>query len=237
MKKKLSLTALIMLLLTVFSYAQDDRKGYVSWTPGLSIPVGDFGNKDLDNDNAGLAKLGFSSALTFAHTIGDHPWGYAFSISIASYALDVEGLEKELEFVTGGNWSVKSDKWNPVGFYAGAFRATPLGDKLFFDAKLLVGAVMVDFPTLNASTTGGSVKVVGKEFALGLGYIIGGAFRYNVSEKFALMFHVDYNGTSSMKWDTQTLSQPAGSIGSTSDEAENKISAVNIGIGIAYRVR
>jgi hypothetical protein len=153
----------IVLLIVMALPLQGQRKDYFYLTiePGLSIPAGQYAQKDFDMPAPrqkvnGLARPGYQFALSA---------GYRFNKSVgvvlmAAYSSNKrdENLFEEYALFTlapGSTASASSDRWHIYRLMTGlSMRGTISADKkLFIEGKMMVGLCKTKEPGYEISTT------------------------------------------------------------------------------------
>ena len=233
---------LSILLVTVQCFAQtestntsenlDDRKGYLAIMLGPSFPVGDYADDDLNNDQAGLAKTGFSLFLL--------DFGYKFhrNIGIAaswfggSNPVDAQVLADGLAYNIGGAWTVESGAFSYGGLFVGPMFSIPL-KKVDLDLRVVGGFATGFFPEIKVrSNTGVNFN---QESANGscFAYSIGAGTRVHFSKKLSFIARVDYIA---MTPETEVTIDYVGGAEETFD-VEQPMNTVNLNLGLAFRLK
>ncbi len=220
-------------LLALNTYAQkemDDNLFSVSFGP--SIPIGNYGNTNLANDNAGFAKTGEAIHVSFEHKLNKH-FGIAAmlyrqknSVNTAAMSTQFEGVgfNNTPPYFSNGstppptptyvyvpNWQFDKDSYYLGGFYAGGVFESPIGKakRLSFVAKAMLGVVNATSPELNGKGNSDTVLVYvnqTKATAWGCSYLLSAGLKYRLHNKWNLMFNTEYVGTNSIKFKNVTTS-------------------------------
>jgi hypothetical protein len=199
MKANTSVAYLVMLLMcSSLSQAQDD-KGYIGFSLGPSIPLGDLSSKDYDSEEAGWAKTGAVFDLSFAYRVGTGNFGVTAMLRGQVNPVDEVAYDRELsgEF-PGVSWKVESDAWKSFGIMIGVFGSFPVSEQVYFDPRVLVGIANTTAPasTVTAAGPGGTAWVkTDSQSSLSLAYLIGAGFKFNVARNIYLLTNIDYRGT------------------------------------------
>jgi len=176
--KKVLFTALVMIISIVANAQMEDRRGYIGVTLGPAIPLGDFGDTNLDNEDAGLAKTGINFNLVH--------FGYKFSKNFG-VAASWFGAAHEVDFSAN---EVDAATWSYGGLFAGVLVSIPASEKLFFEFKPMLGYVAATSPEIRDKVSGNSY--IEEEQGSSIGFDLVGSVRYNFAEKWCAMFNVDY---------------------------------------------
>jgi hypothetical protein len=210
--KKVLFTVLVMIISIVANAQMEDRRGYIGVTLGPAIPLGDFGDTNLDNEDAGLAKTGINFNLVHFGYKFSQNFGIAASWFGAAHEVDISGID-EVEFSAN---EIDAGTWSYGGLFAGVLVSIPAGEKLFFEFKPMVGFVTATSPEIKVS---GSTYMEDQQGS-SIGFDLLGSVRYNFAEKWCAMFNVDY-----------LTAKPE------FDYFEQSISALSFNIGIAFRLK
>lgn len=166
MRKFIIILSLVVLSATVFAQSSD-RKGFIGIALGPAIPIGDFADNSLSNDNAGFAKNGFNfSPVNFGYKFGQY-LGISASWFGASYSVDVSEVDA---------------LWSYGGLMAGPMLSFPINEKLDFDLKGMIGFVSATSDLDEYEENDGT----------GVAFDMGASFRYNFTEKWCLLINGDY---------------------------------------------
>ncbi len=227
------------------SYAQyESRKGYAGFSIGASLPMGDFSNNPSEGASAGFAKNGVALNLNFAYRIASN-FGLTAMVLIQSNSLDETGYLNALNASTnlaGTNvryTSVDADSWGMSGFQVGGFASIPLGTggKVILEPRAVVGILTAISPRIKVSYKEGfsnrwEERQIGA--GIGFGYGLGGSFRFNVSDRIALLLNADYLKTNP-KFIDVLINTSYGQDFVTS--FQQKIEVVNVTLGFAFRIK
>lgn len=174
MRKFIVILSLVILSANLFAQSSN-RKGFIGITLGPSIPIGDFADNSLSNDNAGFAKTGFNiNVINFGYKFGQN-FGITGSWFGAEHSVDAGGVDDMLSY---------------GGLMGGPMLSFPVNEKLDFDLKGMIGFFS---STLNQNKPG-------ETSGIGVGFDFGTSFRYNFTEKWCLLINGDYFA-SNLKFD------------------------------------
>ena len=136
--KRITLFVLFITVITTSLHAQTElfqKSGFLGITLGTAIPIGDFGDDDLNNEDAGLAENGFNiTLLTF---------GYEF----------MENFGMAASWFGGGHL-IETDFGDGIWAYGalvvGPMVTVELSEKADLDFKLMIGSTagILDFDNL-----------------------------------------------------------------------------------------
>ena len=85
----------LMLVLSSFSQKNNDRM-QLSVTTGLSLPIGNFGNDDMTDEKAGVAKLGQAGSISYTQLIGKKI-GFAVTLQGQRNPFNSKSAEKNFQ--------------------------------------------------------------------------------------------------------------------------------------------
>jgi hypothetical protein len=207
-------------------FAQQQRNSII-FSPGFSIPVGSYGNKELRSSSSGFARLGPVAGLSYARQLSK-TWGLVLTAYGQRNVQDPEALAKQFakarfvnntlvawsqftnpfpnpnaSYSTYQNWKFEKNAWWIGGLLAGFTARYPasFNRKMFFVLKAQAGAVYVESPeTKGVSTTDTAVVSFSQSsgIARGFAYALGAGIQYPVGKKFFLTANTDYLGTGSL---------------------------------------
>lgn len=249
--KKFSVMKCLVLLFLLFScqvqylFAQyESRKAYAGFSIGPSLASGDFASNLITKETSGFARDGVMLNLNFAYRIASN-FGVTAMILVQVNPFDdqalLDGLVKNYNHP--GNpqvyTAVDADAWGLSGINAGGFASIPLGSngKMILEPRAMVSLLTAISPRIKISARSGNASgYVEQQTGAGaaFGFSIGGGFRFNLSDRTALLLNADYLKTKPKFIDVE-YRYSDGTV--DYDSFEQKIEAVNIGIGFAIRFK
>lgn len=174
--KKILFTLFCISTLVTSVQAQTEpfqKSGFLGITIGPAIPLGDFADDDLNNEDSGLAESGFNlTLLSFGYELVEN-----FGIAASWF---------------GGGHIIETDFgdgiWGYGALVVGPMVSFELSEQADIDFKLMVGptAGIFDFDTLDEQQEGS-----------GFGLDIGTSIRIKLSDKIGLILNMDYFNTNS----------------------------------------
>ncbi|MBL0134651.1 MAG: hypothetical protein IPP79_11900 [Chitinophagaceae bacterium] len=210
---------LLIVLLCLFSKAQSQQnsaRSSLSFLLGPSIPVGNYGSKNIQNSGAGFANTGGSAAINYSHLV-TKKIGFSVSLQGQINPLAISKLEQSFndlliaDFtlwagtspgqipptpVTGTkypNWKFEKKSWWTASLLIGAYGEFPISkdEKTSFIANLAFGPSYVSAPPINGSSVGTIASAYheqtgGKSWGFGSEINIG--LRKLVTDKLFLQF-------------------------------------------------
>jgi hypothetical protein len=145
-----SIVLLLCSIATFKVFAQEDRT-MLSFTTGLSYPIGDFGSKDVYVEENGLANRGTFSEFAFLHQFKNQPLGIISSFSFSDYGYDSEASEAKLDTRTTGDWTVKASNYKIINFSMGLCYNLQLSQNFRISLRGTTGIATTTHPTINES--------------------------------------------------------------------------------------
>ena len=142
MKKK-SAKVLVLSLLISFAFQATAQDLMIGLTGGTSAPFGNFTKTDFNDPKSGFAGTGLNMGITGTKMLSKN-FGISALISYHGYSFkglqvladnfkDAFAIDSSTVNVVGSNYS--------LNFLVGPYYSLPIGKKLSFDSRLLVGWV------------------------------------------------------------------------------------------------
>lgn len=235
--KKLFITILAFVAITTQGFA-NDGKGYIGISLGPSFPIGDFGSKNINKPNAGLAGTGAVFDISFAYKLGASNFGVTALIRGQANSMDEMVFQNELRKENpGAYWSADIDSWTNSGIMVGGFGSFPLSDKASFDIKAMIGLSIATVPEMNITGTfpgAGSFWVRQDNMsASSLAYLVGAGFKFGLGSKLYLLTNLDIFGSNPEFVNVTVI----GSDGSREYSTFNqKMTTFNLSVGLAFKL-
>jgi hypothetical protein len=234
MKSLIILSALI--LWSTFSYSQGERRSFLAFKAGYGAPVGKFGKSENSKD-AGYAKGGLASELSYSHLIKTSNTGYLISWRTNTFVFNAPKVAEDLTG-NGAGWSGSStSNYQLNAIYLGSFTEYKLGDGLFFSIKAMIGAAFTKFPTASfdgrTSNQTAHMHISGNTGA-SFSMVLGAGLRIPTkSGKYAFTFDADYmNADTKFKVTTETLI--SGQSFTDTSTTKQPINSINVMAGFAF---
>ncbi len=225
-----------LLLVTMQSYSQD-TKGYIGFSLGPSIPMGDLASKDINKNSAGFAETGAFVDLSFAYKLGGSNFGITALLRAQANSTNLQSMANALaNEYPGYTWTIESDGWALSGLMFGGFGSFPVSENVSFDTKAMIGFLNAGSPnlTITVSEPGGtgwisSSRATTRSFA----YLIGAGFKFSLGKKLYLLTNLDYIGSNPEFTDVETKTSDGNR---STDTWSQKMGTMNFGIGIALKI-
>lgn len=235
MSKKIIAAIVCGLLLNLASQAQT-YKGSIGIAAGYGIPMGQFGNLDINDDDAGYANRGSFLEISLTHQIGEDQFGFAALVRRQHHSTEVQALGDDLENqLPGTTWTVESTDWRLGAVMVGGYGSFALFGQLSLDVKSMIGLLLSDSPELILAGEGplGAIGSVQSSVSTSsLAYLFGVGLKVGVGPKFFLSGHVDYMGSAPHFSGVQVTNSDGTIIRGS---IRQDIGLLNVGVGLAYR--
>jgi hypothetical protein len=149
------------------------------------------------------------------------------------------------------NWKFEKDHWLTGSLLLGAQAQLPSKQKLSFSARAMLGPSYVSSPEVKGQSytdTATATMTQSGPHAWGIGYLIGGGVRYNVSEKIFITGGVELFGTNKITFEdiTATVTTTKGNLQNPTSysvstmtvhgNGKQTISTINASAGIGLRL-
>lgn len=233
MKKLLFLSAFC---LVGFKSTFAQNKGYISFNLGPSISIGEFASRDINNQFAGYAKSGMMIESAFAYKLGKY-FGIGAISRTQTHFIDAQAYADDLSGITSNTrFDVESSFYSSNSLMLGANSSVPVSKNLSFESRLLFGFVNTRSPDMYVHTTYNNNKGWVHQndvTSFSLSALIGVGFKYDVFKSLALFLNVDAQ-THKPEFRDVVLTGSDGSY--VKETYSQKMSTINIGFGIGYRL-
>lgn len=217
--KKNSLV-LMGLFLTLSMFAQEEnkneKKSFLSFNLGPSIPIGDFASATLENEEAGFSLTGITLDLNYLYSFHKNV-GLAVSGFYNMNGLDISKLRE----ATGVS-SLKMDHWQFIGLAAGPAFSYELSSKVMGDVRIMGGLATANSPDVRTNGT----TLVPEDWATSGLFQAGIGCRVNIGTNTFFTGAVDYRYLKprfEVNVDNEIMS------------AEQKMSLLNFSVGIGFK--
>ncbi len=231
--------SLIILITSLFisTLCFSQAKGYIAISVGSSVPNGDFGSKDINNQSAGLANTGAIFDITFAHRFGKN-LGITALLRGQANPVDAQPLIDELSNQNPTVfWTAESGDWGIGGLLVGIYGSFPLGKgKTTFDTRAMVGYLNATSPNITLTGTQGSSSAWAKlnsASASDFSYLLGAGFNFGIGKKVRILTNIDYLGSSPEFRNVKTTTSQGTFSESTFTQS---FGTVNFSVGIGLRI-
>ncbi len=234
---KAILTYLFLIVTCIQANAQDDKRGYLTFGFGPSIPFSDFSSTSSGNDDAGYAMAGANLNITFAYRLG-RSLGLTAMLTGTSNPVDADALASDFnKTYPGTNWTISADRWRIGGLMVGGFATFPASENLSFDVRLLGGVLNTTMPEIRATATSGIAGATAtreQKTASAPTFDLGFMFRYRAGDYLCLLAGADFIAANPTFNDVVTRT----SFGNTStSNIDQNYSTMNINVGIGILLK
>lgn len=233
MKKLLIITLLLSASLTTFSQS-NYTKSSVFIGLGPSIPIGDFGIKNANDEKAGLAAVGFQLDLGYQYKFSKYVGAIAM-LKGRIHGLAKEALNYSLPTGSGGSLSVDATTWKTGAVLAGLTQYIPLikNDLFTIEFREAAGLQITASPEVDAKFNIPGVESVNanqpSESATSFAYVLGLGFHYQLNSHLGLKIYGDFNNSNVKFEDISVL------IGSSTPVVRpntQKTGTIDVGVGL-----
>jgi hypothetical protein len=146
---------LLALGIAYSGFAQQDSNFDLDISVGPAIPLGDFGEKDADNDDAGFAKTGFELAV-FGNWTLQSPFGIAAGWVVDGNYPDLDAVLDEFSSIDPTlNWEAEAEAFLTNALLVGPSFSQTSGNT-YLGLTLSAGVAFVRFPELTVTASDGS---------------------------------------------------------------------------------
>lgn len=166
------------------------HKGFIGISAGPSFPVGNYAKSDWNNENSGFAQNGYNFngldlGIKFVPS-----FGLVFSFKGANIPMDVQTIANNYAQEYGGEFVVKSSRWNFGGIYVGPLISIPT-KIVEVDFRFQTGLMLAFTPEMEIKRGQEFVK---QEASVGpsLSIVLGGGLRVHLSKRLSLITGVEY---------------------------------------------
>jgi len=234
MKKTIIIFVFLSYSISLFS--QDMKKSKINFgiSFGLSIPISNFGSSDMENSEAGLAKLGYNANIRAKYVLSKNIGIIAIYTS-NSNSFNASILEDEfrLQYPSLGI-SINSGNYISRGILGGIFIKTLITNLISFETRALVGYSKSYSPEIELRLSDGInhfKATIVKDDEKSLSFSVGAGLNYNVKNNLVISLNVDYYYTKP-EFEITTISE---FIPSSTDKNEQKFNILNTNMGIEYK--
>lgn len=181
---RITLLCLALMVLGTDVSAQDaannkEKKNFLLVQGGLAIPLADFASSDLTNENAGMAKTGFSGSIQYNYRLQKYV-GFMLQGHYANFALS-DALSKNFQGAT-------IDHWQYAGLVVGPVIFLPVSDRVLFDVHAASGVMWANSPKVKYQ----GQTIVEEDWGTAVPVQTGLSVRFLTNTKLVLFAGADY---------------------------------------------
>ena len=216
--------------LNVFS---QEYKNRINLSFGPSFAIGLFGDKSIDNEDAGYAGTGADIYLFYEHKFSKN-YGIGIKWFGNSNKYDTDRYIENLNYITGDHWTAEEAFWGTGGLFAGATANVPTSDKLIVNFKLLVGYAVSTSPLLKVTDLDRTDTWLQMESVTegSIGFDFGAGIIYLFKPKWSVDINFDFIG-SKFEYGNIVINNSGGSHDHTS-YLKQSVEIINTTVGINY---
>jgi hypothetical protein len=215
--------------------------GYVSFSIGPSIPLGNFASNDIKNPNAGFANTGSKIEINGGFALMKSV-DLALKLFYSGNSYDVQSLTNSLKSqYPGTSWTTTGRNWDIFGGMIGLSYSYPFRNKFVGDFKFQTGFMQSSVPQMIITGSNGTKITDSKRSASSLVYQISAGGHYPVGRLVDLVGSLEYLSSSPTfsnvsRISNLPMSDPGyltSSAGSSSSQSVNLLS-LNFGIRVKF---
>gem|GEM_PF-574458 len=181
--------ALLLVSGVVASAAYAQPNSTLSISLGAASPYSHFGSTDVKNPLSGSAKLGATLDISYQYKI-TKLLGIAGLLRTQMNGTSTDAQATNLKTQTGINWNLESSSWLSGSALVGFTFGIPITENFSIETRAMSGYSRIAAPDVTASSDSFSFEF--KSATGAFSYLLGGGFRYNLSERLCVMANVDY---------------------------------------------
>ena len=247
MKRRLLFLIPAFLALGSFIYSQPVKnKDQLSFSIGSSFPVGQYANKNINSNKAGIASVGGAVNFSYTHMSKKKISIVASLIGqinpLRRYSMEESFSERKFVWpilvvwsgsgpppfppqssVTYSNWKFKNSTWKLGTLLLGGYKEFKTrSPNIAFTSKLQAGLVFVSSPEVDGSSITDTTNIHVTQTnasAFGFSYLVSGGLKIKLNAKINFLTSVEYFGTNNITFKNIVASLLA--IKSTSNPANN----------------
>lgn len=201
-------------------------KSFIAFHGGPSFPVADFSSTDMENNpDAGFAKTGFNLNITYGYQFQQN-MSLVGSLLFNQNKINKGGITYKDE-TSGQDIVLKMDHWQFYGVAAGPMLSLPIGNTVYADFKVMIGAVNANAPQISYQ----GVELTKETWNVAPIYQGGIGFRMDAGKNMFLMVGADYMYLKpTFKY--SFVGQPFEGV---PNETQQKMSVVNVTAGVGFK--
>jgi hypothetical protein len=164
---------------------------------GAAIPVGDFGKKDVQKPEAGIARIGLTGGVTATVKLAKFV-GLSVAYNYQMNGVDEEAIKSSMMLYNPGvTFAVNATRWVATGFYGGLYFTFPVAaeERVSLDFNFKAGMPKFVIPELSitGSYRGNSATTWQREVEThALAFTGGMGIQYKASDQAALRVGISF---------------------------------------------
>jgi len=192
---------IILILFTIGIYVtvqSQTKPHFISVNIGASVPMGDYGSTDGNDESSGFATTGANFAIEGAGFINPTV-GFGGYLGGNAHNIDEPAFISELNSSIGISGStLTADPYGVSNYMAGIYLSVPATDIVFFRFKVLGGMFMARSPEMTITMTNdfnetfvlNMTESTGSKFAA----LFGASALFKVSSRIGIAANFEYTG-------------------------------------------
>ena len=210
-------------------------KAYISINTGPSFPLGDFGDKNPQNEKSGFAKTGY-----FVELNGGIRLFNILEFSIVGFrnenGTDLDNLINNFnQSNPGTNFSGSSDSWVIYGALGGLGVSYPLGYGYFGDFRFLGGYLNSTSPEINLQTTlFDTYAKIESSTTSSFVYYFSGSVRRPLTDRIHASFGFQYLGGGANFDNVKTITSINGQINESTTSFQRGMNVWGLTLGLRF---
>lgn len=210
--------------------------GYVSFSIGPSIPLGNFSSNDINNPNAGFANTGSKIEINGGFNVYEST-DLTAKLFYSMNSYDVSSLTKKLTADNPGTtWTTSGRSWDLVGFMVGLNYSYPFRNKFVGDVKFQTGLMKSSTHQMTVTGSNGAIISEGAKSASSFVYLISVGGHYPLGRLIDAVGSLEYLSSSASYNNINKVSSTPGYTPVTSTSSfKQSISILSLNFGVRVK--
>jgi len=206
------------------------RRGFIGFSAGPAFPIGNYGSEDWNQDKSGFTDMGYHfTAIDFGYKFVPS-FGLSLAFKGANIPMNLQEIANNYAQEYGGQFSVKSTRWNYGGIYVGPIVSIVPSKFFEIDFRFQTGLMLAFSPELEVTRGAEYTKQDG---AIGpsISVTLGAGARVHFSKRFSATVAVEYlraRPTFTVEYSSNNSFE--------SETVYQDITTVNASVGLALRI-
>jgi len=207
---------------------------YVYFAVGRSVPVGDFGSKDMSNSNSGFANAGYKMEINAGYHLVENLYANA-KCFFSNYNCDASGLTNFFQKQNpGAIWKSDGMDWKLAGLMIGPAYIFNVSDNFTLEAKLLGGVMQSRSSALALTASDGSTFNEDEKSAYSFVNAISIGAIYPVRKLFNLSGNIEYTNADPNFENINTTIKTSKSISTVNPTIHQHINLLSFNLGVLF---
>lgn len=239
---------ILLIILFIFSTCSAQEKvckkghclkgdvGYVGFSIGPSIPIGDFSSNDINNPNSGYANTGSKMEINGGFNVYEST-DLVMKLFYSVNNYDATSLTKKLATDNPGTtWTSSGRSWDLVGFMVGVNYSYPFRNRFVGDVKFQTGMMKSSTPRMTVTGSNGTVITEGEKSASSLVYLLSVGGHYPLGRLIDAVGSIEYLSSSASFSNINKVSSTPGNTPTTSTISYKQgISMISLNFGVRVK--